>query len=929
MRPRAAFVALVLAGVAALLTSRLSFDGDLARMLPDSAPEWTEANQLLERIAVVDVQGDAEDAAVFVDRLGYPVRAAPTEGDMVTVVDLLRERAACYVTDYERIEMRLRNVPERVRKLARQLQEPGAFGTWAARDPLGLGTEALRGLALFSAGFDAAQVDANGIVSADGQHRLILVRPGFPPGDTNRTRAFLDAIERAGDGLNVRHLGAHRSTLDNATAIRSDATRAAWLGTIAMLLLALFVFRRPATALLAAFPGAFGALIALGITATHRTSIPLAVVGFACVLLGITIDFAIHVLSSRRTPTRAILMGATTTATAFFCLQASVVPGLRDMGMLGAIGVLAAALFALAVLRPAQRNARLPSARALQSRGVLIVLLVALPFVAWGWTRVRFEGDPMAMSRLTPAAAQDEAEIRETWGSAVSTVHCLVRGDTREEALVRNDALNRQLGARPHASLSAILPAIATQRERIAGWRAFWTEQRIAQLGRDLEAATEDTPFRGDAFAPCLEWLRTDPQPVEASDLPRALWEDQLFESNGGTVVSTPVFDPSLTELDGDVIVINPRGMVARLGRLVGDETLHLGLLGALAVALMAAFWFGRFAPVLVVLIPLLLSTSWTIGLMGWLDIPLSLANAAFVVFLFGLAIDYGIFLVEARRRRAATGIDNVAEADSAVLLCALTTCLGFGALLTASHPVLFSIGATALLGIASSLLMVQALVPRLWRPQGGGTSVAELYRHQGPMIRAYAASKAKRDPIVAALCEMPRAHSVLIAGCGHGIMAAARLLRYPDETITAIDADPHKLEVAAGALRQFPNARCVCGDIRTAEFGPHDLVTIVDVLHYLDATEQEQVARRLVDVLEPGGRLLFRDGCTDSPGHRRVARSERIALATRFTRTQSGLHFRTLSGWSTLMQSCGLEVEATESSADSNVILLCRKPSS
>ena len=86
-------------------------------------------------------------------------------------------------------------------------------------------------------------------------------------------------------------------------------------------------------------------------------------------------------------------------------------------------------------------------------------------------------------------------------------------------------------------------------------------------------------------------------------------------------------------------------------------------------------------------------------GLLGWMNISITLANAAFVVFLFGLAIDYGIFMVEARLRHAATGEDVVEESDGAVLLCALTTCVGFGALLLATHPVLYSIGATALIG--------------------------------------------------------------------------------------------------------------------------------------------------------------------------------------------------------------------------------------
>jgi len=927
MRPRATLVALVLAACAVVLASRLSFDGDLARLLPDSSSDWTDAARLLERIAVVDVEGDAEDAALFAERLNYPIREVPTEADLLSVVSLLRERAACYIDDYARIEERLQDIPGRLRKLERQLLEPGGFSAWAEQDPLGFGTEPLRGLEQLSGGFESAHFDAGGIVSGDGKHRLLLVRPGFPPADTERTQEFLAAIDQAGEGLAIRHLGAHRSTLDNAAAIRTDATRAAILGTIAVLLLALFVFRRPAAAILAIVPGAFGASIALGVTALFESSVPLAAVGFACVLLGITIDFAIHVLSSRRTPTRAILMGATTTAMAFVCLQASVVPGLRDMGALGAIGVLAAAVFAVLVLRPANREARLPPSRWLQSRAVFIVILVALPFVVAGWTKVRFEGDPMTLSRLSDAAAADEDAIRTVWGDAFSTATVIVSGDSLEQALARNDIADEQLRGEPNASIAVLLPSRATQERRIAVWRAFWTEERIDALGSKLEAATEGTAFRRDAFTPCLEWLRSTPKPVVRSDLPRSLWEDRVFQDGDRWIVTTPVFDPTFTDLE-PFQVINRRGMVTKLGRLVGTETRRLGLLAAACVAVVAALWFGRVGPVAVVMLPLLVSTAWTIGLLGWLAIPITIANAAFVVFLFGLAIDYGIFLVEARMRHAASGQDVVAEADGAVVLCALTTCIGFGALLTATHPVLRSIGATALIGIASSLVIVQALVPRLWRPRAGGTTVAQLYRYQGPMVRFYAAGKAKRDPIVQRLADLPTAASVLVAGCGYGVMAAARLLRHPGETLLGIDADGHKLDVAAGALRGFEHARFVCADLRTADLGSHDLVTMVDLLHYFPDDEQESVARRIVGALRPGGRLLFRDGCTDRPGHEKVARWERISLATRFTRTRAGLHFQTESGWSNLMTRCGLEVEWTASGPGSNLILLCRKPS-
>ena len=136
-----------------------------------------------------------------------------------------------------------------------------------------------------------------------------------------------------------------------------------------------------------------------------------------------------------------------------------------------------------------------------------------------------------------------------------------------------------------------------------------------------------------------------------------------------------------------------------------------------------------------------------------------------------------------------------------------------------------------------------------------------------------------------------------------------------------------NQLAMAAGVLRGFASARFECADLRTADLGSHDLVTMVDLLHYIPIPEQETLARRIADAVRPGGTLLFREGCTDRAGHRGVSRWERIALATRFTRAEGGLHFQTEQGWSTLMRRCGLEIETVGSGPGSNVIFLCRKP--
>ena len=74
-----------------------------------------------------------------------------------------------------------------------------------------------------------------------------------------------------------------------------------------------------------------------------------------------------------------------------------------------------------------------------------------------------------------------------------------------------------------------------------------------------------------------------------------------------------------------------------------------------------------------------------------------------------GLCIDYGIFMVFDTKYHSSTGTKN------AVILSAVTTLIGTGALLMADHPILFSIGLTLSAGIGTGFLSAFFVVPSLY----------------------------------------------------------------------------------------------------------------------------------------------------------------------------------------------------------------------
>jgi predicted exporter/1-acyl-sn-glycerol-3-phosphate acyltransferase/SAM-dependent methyltransferase len=777
---------LVLAGIAG---SRLHVDHDIARVLPDSDPALLRSARamggLLE-LTVIDVGADDESVSVeslghFADRLVAGLiesgsveeaHAGVRMDEALDLIELLQERSPLLFGDseWEEIGERVRPdvVPETIVRLAQRMMEPdGDFAAQRAEvDPLGLSDLALAPLASLASGRAGADIVDGRIVSADGRHVLVRVEPGFPASDSVPTGAFLAALEELSteltkeaefQGVRVRHVGAHRSTRENERQIRRDVRVTSIVGITAAALLTLLCFGRVRVALFALTPALVGAVAALGVFSLFRESIAAPVLGFGAVLVGLTIDFAVHVLARvTRAPTvtgggepaplpvRPLVLGALSTSLAFALLRGSSVPGIRDIGTFGAIGILAAAAYALLVLPAATpllgaaRRPLLDLERVLRRVGTprrtaLFALLVT-PLIGLGALRLSFDGDVQNLSSLGAEAADDEQAIGDTWGGGQAS-WVVVEHTELESALIANDALERWLakereggGLLEYSSITALLPSRATQAARLARWNAFWSDGRRAELEAGLAQGAERTLFRAAAFDPFLRALDEDPKWITREDLidrsGGQVLRDRLIEGEQSWLVLTPIRTTDWNQLarleerlhaeQPGAVLANREGLMRAVADVVSSEMAMLGAAAFLAVALVVSLWLGESILTFVVLLPLVLALVWTLGIFGWVNQELNLINAIFVVFQFGIAIDYSIFMTSSYLDRLRTERDHTIETRAAALLCALTTCTGFGAMALARHPVMNSIGIAALIGIASAALATHLFVPVL-----------------------------------------------------------------------------------------------------------------------------------------------------------------------------------------------------------------------
>ncbi len=227
-----------------------------------------------------------------------------------------------------------------------------------------------------------------------------------------------------------------------------------------------------------------------------------------------------------------------------------------------------------------------------------------------------------------------------------------------------------------------------------------------------------------------------DPAPPALDDLPPSLVE-RFVGSSGRHLLKIYGrgdiwnFD-ALERFVEDVRSVDPRAtgnpLQAYAGSLEMKRSYEQAGLYSLIVIL-AVLWldFRSLTYSALAVLPLAVGIAQMLGLMGLVGIDLNPANLIGIPLIMGIAVDYGVHIVHDFLERPGPYRMSASTANS-VLVDALTTILGFGALMVASHKGLESLGRVLTLGVTTCTVTSLVLLPALltWlRPAADGDDCA------------------------------------------------------------------------------------------------------------------------------------------------------------------------------------------------------------
>lgn len=777
-------------GIAVLcifFASKINFEEDINQIIPKNEKSDLTAKVLRQlnfsdKIIVIIENKSREDsfqlsetADTFLQKIEPlqkyigSVQGKVNDNEISETFDFVNQNLPLFLNenDYKEIDQKLQkdSIALQVENNYRSLVSPTSLVTkeFIKKDPLGLTFLGIKKLNALNISKDFKLEDSY-IVTKDGKNLLLFIDPKNKSNDTKANEVFIDQLNMIKDHINtqfkgkteISYFGSPVIAVANAKQIKKDIQNTVMISMTVLLVLLIYYFRNFLTPVIVFLPTVFSVLLALLVLYFIKDKISAISLSVGAILIGITIDYALHILTHYKHNnnieelykeiTQPIILSSATTAVSFLCLVFVRSEALKDLGLFAAITVILSSISALIIVpqlyRPKKTTEkhhtnfidRIGSYPYEKNKPLIIGCSVIIIACLFGFRHVGFNEDIGELNYIPKELKISEAKLQKLSDITSKSIYTISYGNSEEEALARNSQLSSFLEKEKkegkilsYNSIGNVVLSEKDQQNKIKEWKAFWSQNKKSQTLSELVSNGIRFGFNSSAFDNFNETLNKNYSTLQLKEYQKvkALQISEFLNNEKGFYTVSNVVKVSENKRDSFIKDVEKKHDAIAIDRQQMNEN-FLGLLkrdfstlinySLLAIILTIIIFFRNFELTVLTMFPIVLTGVVTAGILYFLGLELNIFSTVVCTLVFGVGDDFSIFLTQAMQKEHTKGKNELPTYRTSIILAVFTTILSIGSLIFAKHPALHSLALVALIGMFSVIIITSTLYPFWFR---------------------------------------------------------------------------------------------------------------------------------------------------------------------------------------------------------------------
>lgn len=765
--------------VFAFFAAKAHFEEDLMKLLPKSDESESGVvfgNVKVKDKLFMQMTGAAPEVMVgYVDELmdsiltnddGIANTLYRLEPDMaLNALDYAMMHVPSFVdtTMYARFDSAIAHADETMARNYAMIMnnESGMAAELVSTDPLGL-RECL--MPDVSGGMGFTLIDGH-LFCADSSVALVFISPDFQTFNSQEGGKLINHLRDCIQQFNDKHPevevlmhGAVVESANNASTMKRDIGITIGISLVLILLYLCLSFKSYNIIWQNVLPIIYGTIFALACMYWIKGGMSLMALGVGSVILGVALSYCLHVIVHQRfvgdveqmlkDEAIPVCLGCLTTIGAFLGLMFTESELLKDFGLFATFALLGSTFFALVFL-PHFLNVKdaKHSKKAFKlidkinnypyDRNPFIIIalciIIVVGFIFSG--RVQFDNDLKNIGYESEAFKKSQQLYAEKNDHGGVQRYYAVTSTDLNEALDANMAISATLDSlrqsgdlinyTPVASL--LFQSQAEQERRIAAWQRYWTPEKVAQVMATVKAAAVKNELSPDIFVPFQAMVEAEYEPgnlYESGIVPEGLLCNFIEETDGRYLIfNAPQLSKDKVGEISDlvasrphVVVMDPLYYTGSMISLIHKDFNMALLISSIFVFVVLLLSFRDILISLLAFMPMFLSWYVVQGWMAILGLSFNMINIVISTFIFGIGVDYSIFVMKGLIERQRQESSKLLEYHKvAIFFSALVLIIVMGSMLFAKHPTIVSISECALIGMISTILITYTLQPLIF----------------------------------------------------------------------------------------------------------------------------------------------------------------------------------------------------------------------